>query len=89
MKIPDDSALWNWSLTNVELGKLHHLKPSAVGQIRRALGKPQARSVVVDWSSIDWNKTTDEIKRDIGCSRPLVSSMRRKFAPHTLAVQIS
>jgi hypothetical protein len=33
----------------------------------------------IDWPSVDWSKTNTTIAREIGCSQPNVSKMRKKY----------
>lgn len=38
----------------------------------------------INWSEVDWSKTSTELASELGCSKAHLSAMRGKFAPNTL-----
>lgn len=40
----------------------------------------------VDWSAVDWTVGTGELAKALGRKRNYVSTMRKKYAPHTLSL---
>lgn len=76
----------DWSLSTRELAAKHDVSLGFIWIHRRRLAPhtiPKPIGQCIEWTTVNWQQTSQAIAKEVHCSPPTVSKMRRIYAPGT------